>query len=212
MRKKEEMKAKKRRIDELLKNLPREEKRKMEIEERRQEGIILKEIEENIWKKWRGKVEKKEMSTKSTPGEDLDMRMAKIQQRLEEIKEEERKKKILKDKKKKLEEHWEMLRWLTKYIKENRYSWEKRREIERDEKEMNDIYDEWMSKTREEQIEGLKNEKEEELEKERMRNRKIEKAQARKTYWKTWRNNENEKVENEMPKKKIKEKEQKLRE
>ena len=36
-------------------------------------------------------------------------------------------------KKKKLEEHWGMARWLTKHIKKNSYHWERGKRIQREE-------------------------------------------------------------------------------
>ena len=47
-----------------------------------------------------------------------------------------------KQKKQKLEEHWGMLKWLMKYVEENIYAWERRREVEKDEQEMNEIFEE----------------------------------------------------------------------
>ena len=73
------MKAKVVKIDELLTKLPRDERERIVMEERRQERLALKEIEENLWKKWRGNVEKKEKNTRDTKGVDLDKRIEKIQ-------------------------------------------------------------------------------------------------------------------------------------
>ena len=86
--------------------LPRQERKRMEAEERRKEVMALREIEVKVWRKWRGKVDKQENKVigKMTV-EDLDTKIDKIQKRLEEIKIEEEKTKLRRQKKQKLEAH-----------------------------------------------------------------------------------------------------------
>ena len=74
----------------------------------------------------------------------MDQRIKTIETRLKEIKEERIRIEQRKDKKKKLEEHWQMMRWLMKYIEENKYTWEKRRQIQEEEQEMVQVLEDWM--------------------------------------------------------------------
>ena len=128
-----EKRLKEKKIDEFMRKLPRVEKKMIEAEDRRKDAVIMKEFEENLWRKWRGKVDKKiGKPIREMAAENVDRRIEQIQERLEEIRKEEELRKVRKQKKQKLEEHWEMLRWLVGYIKENKYAWERRREVERD--------------------------------------------------------------------------------
>ena len=61
---KQAQKEKTRRITEMLASLPTTEKEKIEKEERRKDNLELKEIKENLWKKWRGKDKTKERKIK----------------------------------------------------------------------------------------------------------------------------------------------------
>ena len=49
-----------------------------------------------------------------------------------------------------------MMRWLTKYIDENRYALKRRRQTQMEEKEMNQIYEDWVKKDEEAQIAEIK--------------------------------------------------------
>ena len=89
--------------------------------------------------------------------------------------------------KKKLEDHWSMMRWLVKYIEENRYTWERRRQIEEEERELNAAYEDWLAKDREAQIEEMKAKKQKYMDTEMRKQLKKEKAEIRKRAWKEWR-------------------------
>ena len=75
-----------------------------------------------------------------------------------------------------------MLKWLMKYVEENIYAWERRREVEKDEQEMNEIFEEWRIKSREEQIRKLRAEKAEEMDKDEQIRKKREKAEISRGY------------------------------
>ena len=60
-----------------------------------------------------------------------------------------RERKERKERQGELEKKWEMLRWLTKFIDENRDSWD---DISREERKMKDVVANWAEKTREEKI------------------------------------------------------------
>ena len=63
-------------IDELKMKFPREDRKKLEMEERKKDLMMLKEIKENVWKRWRGKVEKNTNNvTRKMAAEDLDKKI-----------------------------------------------------------------------------------------------------------------------------------------
>ena len=63
-------------IDELKMKFPREDRKKLEMEERLKDLMMLKEIKENVWKRWRGKVEKNTNNvTRKMAAEDLDKKI-----------------------------------------------------------------------------------------------------------------------------------------
>ena len=78
-----------------------------------------------------------------------------------------------------VEDTWAMMRWLTQYIEENKYEWERRRE--REKATTNKDYEKFSEMEEQEMIMMLQEQEERErLEKET----KIEKAARRKRYWK----------------------------
>ena len=66
-----------------------------------------------------------------------------------------RERKERKEKQGELEKKWEMLRWLTNFIDENKDSWD---EVNREEKKMKSVLTDWAEKSREEKIEIVKSE------------------------------------------------------
>ena len=79
-----------------------------------------------------------------------------------------------------------MMRWLTQFIEENKFEWERRRE--REHLEMNKDYERFMDIDEEEMI-AIVQEYEEKENKEN--ESKVEKASRRRGYWKEWRNGKN---------------------
>ena len=190
-KKKHENKMKMQKITDLLTKIPMEEARKIEMDIKRKERNELKEIKENVWKKWRGKGEvmnrKKQIPREV---EMLDKRLDEIEQKVEEYR---RRKEInlrRRDKKKEewrnkhkmiVEDHWGMLRWLNQFIEENQVEWQRRKEKER--QEVKKEYEMWKGMSEEEMIEILK--KNEEIEdKAEMRK---ERARMKMKDWKEWR-------------------------
>ena len=180
----------KNRITEMLAvaELPRADQEKWRRDQRLEEGRMLKEMKDNMWKKWRGK--SKTIVKNEIPNDEkkLDDKIREIESRITEYRQECKRAEEKKERKRKLEEHWQMMKWLTKYIEENRYTWEMRRQIQEEEAEMNRIYDEWMAKDAAAQIKELKDKKEIEEDKEEQKQRKKEKARTRRKMWKEWRN------------------------
>ena len=81
-----------------------------------------------------------------------------------------------------------MMRWLVKFIDQNRYAWERRRQIEEEERDMNAAYEDWLAKDKESQIEEIKAKKQQEVDSEKRKEQRQEKARIRKMMWKDWRN------------------------
>ena len=93
---------------------------------------------ENVWKRWRGKsknvrediddtnsilLEKIELAIERDR-EEKEEKRKKREKEKEVAKEKEKPKVEIKDKQKKLEEKWEMPRWMITYIDENQVEWE----------------------------------------------------------------------------------------
>ena len=74
---------KNKKITEMLSTIPKTEKERIEGEIRREENRELKEIKENLWKKWRGKTKVVE-NKRQIPGEieKLDRRLQEIETRI----------------------------------------------------------------------------------------------------------------------------------
>ena len=152
-----------------------------------------------MWKKRRGKLKYKRGAGEEIPKNDdeLDRRIKTIETRLTEVREEKKRLEQRKDKKKKLEEHWQMMRWLIKYIEENKYTWERRRQIQEEEQELVQALDDWMAMNKETQIQKMITDREAEYEREKKTSMRREKARNRKRMWKEWRTREGEEEETE---------------
>ena len=85
-----------------------------------------------------------------------------------------------------VEDSWAMMRWLTQFIEENKFEWERRRE--REILEMNEDYERFRDMDEEEMI-AIVQEYEEKEKKEN--ESKVEKASRRRGYWKEWRTESN---------------------
>ena len=91
------------------------------------------------------------------------------------MKEKERKAKL--KKKAELEKHWDMLRWITSFIEENKIKWNEQDLIKEQEREA------WEIQTNEEKINILKEQENKKL----SREEKIALADTKKKYWTEWR-------------------------
>ena len=184
----QERKAKTRKITEMLEELPKKEQEKWMRDQRLEEGKMLKEIKDNLWKKWRGKASKRDKGEEIPREEEkLDRKLKEMQRKIEEHRRNQEQKEQKRERKRKLEEHWLMMKWLVKYIEENKYSWERRRLVQEEENEMNNLYEEWLEKDRKMQIEELMKNKEVEKSREEQDSHRKEKARVRKKMWKDWR-------------------------
>ena len=195
---KEKVKERDRKITEMLHSLPEVESERIEKEVRKEENRELQEIKRNLWKKWRGKnkiIERRTAIPKET--EKIDKRLQEIEKKIEEYKE-RKEKKVQKSKEKReawkkkhkmiVEDTWSMMRWITQYIDENKFEWEKRREREKE--AMVEESERWKGMDEEEMIEVMKkHEAQEKMETET----KKEKAKRRKGHWKEWRKKESTK-------------------
>ena len=181
-------KEKNQKITDLLRELPMGEEQRWRKEQRLEEGRVLKEMKDNMWKKWRGEPKGKERKIEIPKDDDkIDEKLRDLERRIEEYRNEQRKTEERMTKKKKLEDHWSMMRWLVRYIEENRYTWERRRQIEEEERELNAAYDDWLAKDEASQIEEMKAQKQQAMDSEMKKKQKQEKAKIRKRLWREWR-------------------------
>jgi hypothetical protein len=148
---KENQKGVQMKITESLKRLPENERELFMREEGQRKRVELKEVRENLWRKWRGAGEGKILERKKNIDE-LNEQLRRLEERTENWKKQEEKNRRLREKRerelaeiveerkkrqmendkrneekrmrketqKKKEEKWEMIRWLTKFIEENR--------------------------------------------------------------------------------------------
>ena len=79
LKEKEAIKKTNKKISDMLETIPKVEAERIEMEIRNREKIELKEIKENLWKKWRGKKRISENKTKIPKEAD------KLQEKLDEI-------------------------------------------------------------------------------------------------------------------------------
>ena len=98
-----------------------------------------------------------------------------------------------------------MMRWLVKFIDQNRYAWERRRQIEEDERDMNAAYEDWLAKDKESQIEEMKAKKQQEVDGEKREEQRQEKARIRKMMWKDRRNTTEESGTRTLPREGVRE-------
>ena len=173
-------------VTEIWEKLPLDDKENFRREEERKKRFELREAKINIWKKWRGKETKPEGKTNIENQEEklakLEEILIKVQRENEERraakeKEMKRRKKVVEDtkrkdtekkrqvaeketrveRKKKLEEKWAMLRWITSYIDLNTDKWER----ERKSRQMEDkkIVATWEKLSRLEKIKKIREKK-----------------------------------------------------
>ena len=129
-----------------------EEKRK-ETEEEKIERQTIK-IEKTLK---RLKDEKKAQDQKFSEWKERRKRLLEDgRKQQEESERKSRNRKIRIDKKAKMEEKWEMLRWITRFIDENKDRWERER-IQREKSMKVETSSTWREKSRDEKIETVKN-------------------------------------------------------
>ena len=157
-----------RKITDTLGELPRNKRIILERELDRERRMTLKEAKEELWKKWRqskGKRKSNPKYTKKTRNETLEEQLDKIEtevnkykEELERIKERKKEKEERIKRKRKLKQHWEMLRWIVQFLGDNEKNWAEMKRTRTAEEEERSKRTEWENKTREQQIEELKEE------------------------------------------------------
>ena len=138
----------------------------------------LEEAENEIWRKWR---QRKGRGMKSWnmlgENETLEKKLEIVEDQVEKYKlelerietwrnrrieeegqESENKRKRL-EQKRRNEKHWEMMRWITKFMKENKNSWEMRKELEMKRRKREEEKVQWDKLTELEKIKLMRNEK-----------------------------------------------------
>ena len=162
------------RITENLKILPKNKQILLEKQVNKEMLMCLKEAKEEIWKKWR---QRKGRGLKNPGGKlkeyTLEMKLARIEKETDkykkELEEEEKRNKEKSDrlvKKRKKEEHWEMLRWVVAFIDEQKENWEETRREKLEERELAEQMEEWEKLSKTEKIEKLVKEEKQKQEKE----------------------------------------------
>ena len=189
------------RIDSLLGQIPVTEQERIRRENLREERLEFGEMQENLWKRWRDKRKLLELKGKeNTTEEKVEKKLRSIAEKVRKYQQEKREKdeKAQREKEKRdqkqerkrvLEDHWEMTKWLIKYIKENKYIWERRREMQEEDNMLREEMERWEEKTREEKVEEMKEEKS----KERNNMKRKERSRMGSRMWKEWREEEKEK-------------------
>ena len=191
-------------ITETLLELPENRRIILEGEMEKERRMILKEAKQEIWKKWRQSKGKRKnnpkiQDTKSkkglkTPIDELEGKLAKIEKSvesykadLERMKKDEQEKTSRLDKKKKLEGHWEMLRWITNFMDENEKKWSDLKRLRRQERADQEKKEEWESRSKEEKMAMIRGE-EAENNRHQMTNKegRLEEAQRLKRSWREW--------------------------
>ena len=127
-----------RKITETLEKLP---KNRAEFHRRREEKekrLLLKEVREEMWKRWRqtkGRRGSPTISGKIIQEDRLEKELEKVEQELRSYEEEERDRKKRKVKKAEKERHWDMMKWITAYIEENKLEWDEKDKLRREAQE-----------------------------------------------------------------------------
>ena len=100
--------------------------------------ILIKETKQELWRNQRqnkGKAEKPREDSKQNKEEELNRKLAKIEEKVRRYEEEiviareaakTRQEKL--EKKRRKEKHWELLRWVVKFIEENTQQWEENKQ------------------------------------------------------------------------------------
>ena len=197
-------------ITENLKLLPENRRKLAEKEEEKRRNLLMKEAEDELWRKWRqrkgrGMRDWKKVGENETLERKLEIVEHQVEQyklelerierrrsrRVEEEKTEANEKMKRLEQKRHNEKHWEMMRWITKFMKENKNTWERRRELELEKIRKGEEWEKWSKMTELEKIEMIQREKPENTAS--SREEKIRRAQEGRKRWKEWRENQDEK-------------------
>ena len=138
-------------ITETLDKLPENRRKRIEMEEKKEKTLMMKEAKQAMWKKWQQKKGKKTKSWKDLDDkESPEQKLERIEKEVERYQieiareKEEKEKKVKKiQKKKDKEQHWAMMKWVVKFMEENKEAWNKKRAEEQAEKEFEETAEEW---------------------------------------------------------------------
>ena len=141
-----------------------------------------------MWKRWRqtkGRRGSPTISGKIIQEDRLEKELEKVEQELRSYEEEERDRKKRKVKKAEKERHWDMMKWITAYIEENKLEWDERDKLRREVQE-----EEEGEETSRNQDTSLVEAKEIDETAEEKREKRIKQAQEMKERWRKWRSHE----------------------
>ena len=182
-------------ITENLQVLPRNRQKIVEMELEKERRLDLVEAKHQIWKKWRNSKGKKKFNIRIGEDKekgDLERQLEKIEKEvekykaeLEKIRDEKERREFQRDKKKKKEAHWEMMKWVVQFINNNKPKWEeiKKQRKEGEKKEEEKL--KWEELSKEEKIELIKLEKEEKKHNIKVnKEKRLEEAKRLKENWK----------------------------
>ena len=97
-------------------DLPMGEQERWKKEQRQAKGRALKKMKDDMRKKWNGEPKGKERKIEIPQDADkLDRKLRELESRIEEYRQEKRKTEERMIKRKKLEDHWQMMQWLMIY-------------------------------------------------------------------------------------------------
>ena len=170
------MKETQTKITDKLKEIPENERKILEMKVEKERRMELKEAKEKLISRWRQNKGKKDSVLKGKDDqEELEVKLEKIEREIIKYKKElevKRANEVIKEKrlekKKRKLRHWEMMKWIVKFIEDNKKEWEvlKRRRKEDDENSRK--RQQWLEKDKEDKIKLLKKEEEEKYRKKEM--------------------------------------------
>ena len=142
-------------ITDCLQKLSEKDRNRIMEDENGRRLCEMKEVKENLWKRWRSENEKEtEVKPEAEILKEMEDKLEKIEKMVEIQKIEEGEKNKRLEVKKKMEEKWALMRWITEYIEENTRSWEDDRKIRKQEEMMK--IEEWERKSRHQKIKLLR--------------------------------------------------------
>ena len=139
-------------ISDALKTLPKNRKILLERQEEKEKQMLLEESKLVLWKKWRQKKGRYAKETRIDDKEKLEVKLKKIEKEvleyekeLAEMKKKQEEKRDRLARKKSKEKRFEMMKWVVKFIEENKPKWEDRRKQEILQRKKNEEFDEWKT-------------------------------------------------------------------
>ena len=187
-----EVKKKQQKITETLGKLPINRRILLERDLEKERRLDLKEAKEEIWKRWRlTKGRRKTNPHKNIDRSSLENKLEKVERyeaELMRIKVEKQKKDTRLEKKRKMEGHWEMLRWIVTFMGENETKWKEMKMEKERERRKKEAEEQWLLKNREERIRELAEiEEQQKAEAKNNKEARYREAVRLKRSWREWR-------------------------